>query len=221
MSKNDIVQKAVPYIRAPDIDLAKQTGELADLMQTAQTNNTEIEQILERLRIQAGETGAAELATHYRVLEGSHRDSARRFLVAAVIATAVTIVLAIILFATLSVDLKAQTGTQWAELTRSLAVRLFFLSLASFAIGFLIRNYRVNKHLEISNGQKRVALETYGLFASSLDAPEARDVVTAELVKAVFLSPDTGFLKADQARTIIENENASVLGALLSRMNRT
>src|SRR5205085_9429366 len=129
-----------------------------------------------------------------------------------------TVVLAAILFVTLKVDLKEHnTSTQWAELTRSLVARLFFLGLASYALAFTIRNYKVNRHLQVSNAQKRIALDTYGLFTEAVADAELRDVITAELVKAVFVAPDTGFLDTGSDKTVIESSDAATIVSLLAR----
>lgn len=77
-----------------------------------------------------------------------------------------------------------------------------------FVVGFLSRNYRVEKHLQIVNEQKRNALSTYSLFTQAASTGEVQNLITAEVVHAAFGSADTGYLNTDTARTIIEGQPA-------------
>jgi len=130
---------------------------------------------------------------------------------------AATVGLGIWLFSTLHVDLNARAGTEWAEFTRSLVVRLFFVGIATYALTFCVRGYRIGKHLQVVNEQKRNALDTYSLFTAAITSDTLRDVVTAELVKAVFASSDTGYLSETQDRTVVENQGSGILSLLLNR----
>jgi hypothetical protein len=123
---------------------------------------------------------------------------------------------AIPLFASLHVSLNLRGGTQWEQFVRDLVIRLFFLGILSYALAFCVRNYRVNKHLEVVNQQKTNALDTYPLLTEAAISDTARDLIAAELVRTVFEPGDTGYLGEDQERTVIDNQ-AGLLGAILNR----
>lgn len=154
---------------------------------------------------------------YYNTQSEGHWGEAKNFLIASMVLAAATVGLGIWLFSTLHVDLNARAGTEWAEFTRSLVVRLFFVGIATYALTFCVRGYRIGKHLQVVNEQKRNALDTYSLFTAAITSDTLRDVVTAELVKAVFASSDTGYLSETQDRTVVENQGSGILSLLLNR----
>jgi hypothetical protein len=87
-------------------------------------------------------------------------------------------------------------------------IRLVLLGIGSFLIALLARNYRVNKHLQVVNETKRNALNTFVLFSETAATDETRAVITAELVRAVFLPGDSGYLGEANEKTIIESAPA-------------
>jgi hypothetical protein len=92
-----------------------------------------------------------------------------------------------------------------------LVPRLLVLGLAAYALTFFSRNYRTARHQQVVNEHKRNALDTYGLFVSTVTETE-RDLITLELVKRVFENPDTGWVSSAGSETVIEAP--TVLGAL-------
>jgi hypothetical protein len=177
----------------------------------------QIEGLLDRLRQEAGEAGARNLSGYYKSQAETHEGSATWWLVAGAALLLMTVGLAVYLFATLRVDVKAaKTTTEWAEFLRSFVARLVVLGVLTYAVTFSFRTYRVNKHLQVANEEKRNALDTYGLFAAAATSEEARDVITAELVKAVFAPTETGYLNEPKDTTVIETQSA-LLGLLAKR----
>lgn len=204
-----LIRSDVVAVQAARLEASALTGELAQSLSDA-------EEILSRLRETSGREGAGQLSGHYREQAKNHADTGRNYLVATGVLAVVTIVGAAVMFDSLKVDLDAKdSATQWAELVRSIVVRLFFLGLAAWAINFAVRNYRTNMHLSVVNTQKRNALDTYLLFVGAVASENERDLVTAELVRAVFSTSDSGFLGVADDKTIIENQ--SMLGLLMSR----
>jgi len=217
-ARSGLLQQCAPFIRSADIDVAARSTSIMEALGRIRALEAEADKAVDKIRVASGTVGAAKLSAHYLAAENDHKKQAGRYLLAVVIVAVLTVVLAAILFVTLKVDLKEHnTSTQWAELTRSLVARLFFLGLASYALAFTIRNYKVNRHLQVSNAQKRIALDTYGLFTEAVADAELRDVITAELVKAVFVAPDTGFLDTGSDKTVIESSDAATIVSLLAR----
>jgi hypothetical protein len=199
-----------PHIQGEVIETGAKIAEADDLLTKARESELEADGLLTRVRRLAGEAGAGQLSSYYAQQAEAHSKRAKGFLVAAIVGVLFTTGLAVGLFATVKVDLRAQGSTQWAELVRSIVARIFFLGLTTYGVTFLVRNYRINMHLQVVNEQKRNALDTYGLFAEAATSAEARDIISAELVKAVFASAETGFLGDGQDRTIVEGQTGLV-----------
>jgi hypothetical protein len=102
------------------------------------------------------------------------------------------------------------TDVRWEEFLRNLIVRLVLLGLGSYIITLAARNYRVNMHLQVVNETKRNALNTFVLFSESVPE-ESRPLITAELVHAVFLPGDSGYLGESGEKTIVETPGVTAL----------
>lgn len=104
------------------------------------------------------------------------------------------------------------TSDDWQALVKDLTVRVFFLGIGAWVLAFLARTYRVTRHLETVNAQKQAALDTYPLFVEAVSSEQGRDIVTAELARAVLQGADSGFITADRERTVVESSPVSLLG---------
>lgn len=208
-----ILSNLKPQIRAENVELGGLVEEARSLIATAQMASRETDAMLAKVRALAGEVGAGKLSTYYQTQANGHRATARWYLIGAAASAAVLVVLAIILLPSISVPQDTPDNRVWLDFTRQLVVRLFLLGVVSYAVAFCVRAYRANTHLRVANEQKRNALDTYGLFVESVSTDEARDVVTAALVQAVFTQTETGFLDKAAEKTIFESQG-DILGAL-------
>lgn len=202
-------QEVRPQLRGDVEAVSRMIREADEARQEMIERRDEYNQLVDRLRLAAGQRGARNMSGYYSERAGTHRNQSITFFWSMVIALAATAALGLWLF----VWAGPSTGDGTAQVVRDLLVRLFFVGLATFAVAFAARNYRINKHLEIANDQKAAALDTYAMFAEAAD--EDRSIVTAALVHAVFESSDTGFLGEKQERTIVEGQSG--LMSLLMR----
>jgi hypothetical protein len=203
-----------PHLRGSVVDLTAKSADITTAAERARVAAEDAEKLLNRVRQVAGEAGATQMSSYYERQARDHSERARSFLLATAGALAVTIGLGIYVFVFEPIPLDIQAaGSQWEEFIRGLVVRVFFLGVAGYLLAFTARNYRISKHLQIANEEKRNALNTFILFRESVPEPEAQSIITAELVRAVFGPTATGFLSAEQEKTIIESQ-PSVLGAL-------
>jgi hypothetical protein len=198
-----------PFLRAKDVDAAAASTTLVDARHAAD----EIRQLLDRLRVQAGEVGAGKLSARYEGQATGHSSRAAAFLSATAIALALIAVLGIYLFVWNPLPTKTTASDHWEEFARGLVIRAFFLGLAAWVLAFLSRSYRVEKHLQVVNEQKQNALDTYALFTEAAAVPELQGIVTAELARTIFSLTETGYLTDEQVKTVIENQ-PSLLSAL-------
>lgn len=189
---------------------AKAETLLADIERTA----LKAEQLVNRGQTLNAEIAAGKLSSYYDTQAKNHRDASRNFLVAAGIAAVVVAVTAVILFATLDESKDAP----WSAYARDLGVRIFGLGLGLYIVSFLVRSYRANQHLLVVNEHKANALKTFLLFQASADeGGTTRDLITAELVKAVFAADETGFLDNAPDRTVVEGQSGLI--AMLAQRN--
>jgi hypothetical protein len=72
--------------------------------------------------------------------------------------------------------------------------RVFVAGLLAYALRFTLRYFSVNNHLQVVNESKRNALDTVPLLLASASDPATGDALLAEIVRALFLDPNTGFV---------------------------
>lgn len=210
------VQNVRPHLRGTETDISASKAQIEDALIKATDASTEIDELLNRLRRAAGEAGATELSSYYQRQSTNHETQAGRFLIGAVAAFVFTLALGIVLFvvAPISITSTSTVAVEWTQLTRSLIARLFFLGLSTYVLAFAVRNYRINRHLQTTNEEKRNALNTYPLFVAAAPTAETENIVTSAVATSVFGATDTGYLDGSNDRTIIEN--APGLTALLT-----
>lgn len=207
------VQQVRPSLH-PAVDIAGRAAEIEVARATSTEAAAEIEALLTQVRGAAGAAVAQSLSGYYAKSAHEYSKRAFRFLLA-LIASIVGLA-ALAIYAFLINPPPVHAGDNATEtFIRSLVIRLLFLGIAGTAVAFASRNYRVSKHLQVVNEAKQNALNTYGVFARSAPTVDAATIITAELVRAVFGLPDTGFLSSDNDKTIIDAQPA--LTSLLHR----
>jgi hypothetical protein len=207
------VQAVRPSVH-PATDIAGRAAEIEVARAASTGAAAEIEALLTQVRGAAGDAVAQSLSGYYARSAKGYSDRARQFLIAMIAAILALAGLAI--YAFLIAPPPVHAGDQTTEVfIRSLLIRLLFLGIAGTAVAFTTRNYRVSKHLQVVNEAKQNALNTYGVFARSAPTADAATIITAELVRAVFGLPDTGFLSSGGDTTVIEAQPA--LTSLLHR----
>lgn len=207
-----LTQNVRPQLRGAQI---KDTTERADLdanLRRARVGSREIERLLSKARAAAGEAGAGRMSSYYSGQADKFSGQARLFLLGVLASVVVLVVLGLFLFVFEPIPFdEATNGPQWEEFVGDLALRVFFLGIAGYALAFTARHYRIARHLAVANDQKRAALDTYPLLIEALPMPEeggqeVRNLVTAEAARAAFGPIDSGFLSEDRERTVIETQ---------------
>lgn len=210
-----------PLLRPPIESASKMLADLDSTRVALAAKEAELDMRLAELQkqqqavaTQSGTEASTDLARHYMDQAEAHKKVATlmlRFAIASGIALAGLI---LVTFAWL-----APGADSWTEFVRASTLRLLLLSVAAVALVFCLRNYRVNKHLEVLNKRRENALNTFGLFQGAVTSEDARNFVVQELVRAVFAHEDTGYVQAETERTVIESPSG-VLSALAAARGR-
>lgn len=194
-----------------------------------QVQRDEYQQLLLRLQQAAGESASGQLAHYYDDQAKRHRTASNWFGGAALLLAVAAAGVSVVWFADFDPNSAAKqtpgsivevssNGDLWRTFIHELLIRSVAIGIASYVLALLVRSYRVNQHLRSINEQKRNALHTYQLFASTAVSEAARDLVTAEVVRAVFSTSETGFLAETGDKTIVESTTPMGALNLLSRL---
>jgi hypothetical protein len=192
-----------PHLRGAEVDSSAVRGESQAALREAKKGAAQIEEIVREVRKLSGEAAGTQMSGHYGAQAGKHTTQAWVSLTAVVVCLIALLFVGLYLFVWNPPPV-GDGSARWGEFVRGIIVRLFFLGLIGYALAFAGRIYRASRHLEVVNEQKRSALNTYVLFTQAAPSAEVQNIVTAEIARAVFSIPDTGFLRADQERTVIE-----------------
>lgn len=219
--RDTVLTQLRPILRPP---IEQSTALLADLESmrvTLAATQADLESRVEELQKQqeaiataSGDQASGDLAKHYKTQAEQHQTSAKLLLQ---VATGSGVALAGLVLVTFA--WQPPSANDWTEFVRGSALRILLLSVATVALAFCLRNYRVNKHLEVLNRRRENALNTFGLFQGAVTSEDARNFVVQELVRAVFSHEDTGYVQADSERTIIES-STGMLSALAAARGR-
>lgn len=198
---------ARPQIRDRSLDVARLVVDLEGERANLRAALEEATELLTALRAKSGEVGAASLASHYESQAESYKSSARwslGFLVALTVgaATAGWWLLSAV-----------PESKDWPEVVPEVLARAALIGALSFGAAFSGKLYRSSTHLRAAYDLKANALKTFPLFSVSVDDPESRTLVLAELVRSVFSPTDTGLVATNSDTTVIESA-APLLNAL-------
>jgi hypothetical protein len=88
------------------------------------------------------------------------------------------------------------------EVAQRIGAKIIFVSVASFALVFTIRNYSTSRHNYIMNQHRAIALTTFRAFIQGASDAETKNSVLLAATKAVFSAQSTGYLRKSEAASI-------------------
>ncbi len=192
-------------------DLDARINEAADLQSAVRRLTEQSQGLVTTAATLAADMAAGNLSTYYSTQAENHRKAANRFLAGA---AAGVVALAVVAGVVLS-SIPNSDKDDLTDYLRHLSPRVFVLGLGLYALGVVVRAYRANAHLRVVNEHKANALKTFRLFQESAAEPGTRDLITAELVKAVFAADETGFIDSAPDRTVSDGQ-AGLLALIAS-----
>lgn len=182
---------------------ARMADEADTLLRKTREAVEESGKLLETATTLGAEMAAGNLSRYYDEQAARHTKLASKFLLAGAVWAAGLASGAVPLL----LSIEARSSDHWTGYLRDLSVRVFVVGLGLYVLGFLAKSYRANQHLRVVNEHKGNALKTFRLFQESVSGDSAaRDLITAELVKAVFAADETGFLDNTPDRTVVEGQ---------------
>jgi hypothetical protein len=201
--KDWFAQTVSPYLRLEEVDVSALHAEAAEAVRSTRALEAEAQGLLEKLRVASGSAGAAKVSTFYRDQAETHRTQATRFLAFGAVSLVLTAVASIGLF--VAYPPQAVDSSDWLLFTREALARLLIIGIPAYVAAFALRNYRVNKHLQVVNEQKRTALDTYPLFTESVSDEATRGLIAVELLRATVGLAETGYFTGHPDKTILES----------------
>lgn len=224
-ARDTIARTARPLLRSDTERLRASKGDLRNAVEAAQEYRKmadeaaeevrevarQVHEGLELLKSESVQRANSRISTYYHETANQHGKTASWYLGSAAVFATISGVLVWLLF---FVNEPKDDNLSSREIITALTGRSLLLILAGVGLTFCLRNYRTNKHLQVVNMTRYNALETASLYVEGVTSDNARDIVVAELVRAVFSQIDTGYMNTDRDQTVLETP-----GALIGLLN--
>jgi hypothetical protein len=202
------VSRVAPVLRSADVAGANALTEALAKRDEIIAAAEEARAALVTIREASGEKGTADLARYFEDQAKVHAIAADNALRAAVIAvTALLVAGAALVFIP---ELAIKPTSDWVEYARQLLPRLFLLGIIAYAVRFAVRNFTVNKHLQVSNEQRANILRTFPLMIASGQTEVQKDRMAVLLTQAAVSTIDSGYLKHPEDKGLDSSALAAV-----------
>lgn len=204
-----LVKNARPFGGKRDRSVSDVTRALEADRNRLQEVVAEAQAALETIRTLAADKGAASAAVLYEDRAAAERASASNARKGLAVAGLLFVVGVVLLF-----DVARPDTSDTAKALVGIAGRSLVLATVAFGVAFFARDYRAHRHLEIVNRFKANALRATPLLREGIATDEDREVIVAELVRAVFAVPDTGFVSNQSDSMTIETPLSALIGGM-------
>lgn len=167
--------------------------------------NSQINEILGRVRDAAAEQGVAREASHFKGLADEHDNAANRWR-----GYSVNAGIGLLLFASFSsfsyrIPWLAPLNT--IEAAQLITSKLVILGILSYGVVVCVRNFLSHKHNSVVNRHRQNALLTYTSFVDAAPSGASRDIVLTHAASSVFAPQETGYIRNEDppsAKSIME-----------------
>ncbi len=198
-----------PFIRRSDPEAA--AAALADVeakRKEIDAAAVEAKAALATIRGKAGEKAALSLAGYFGTQATKHEKAANLSLW--LTAGALTALLAAV--GAFSLVWPIGPTNDWINLAREGLPRLFVLGVFAYGVRFVVRNYTINKHLQVTNELRANILCTYPALVASMSDDDKKGRIAILLAQAAVTSTEGGYLHFPEDKGL---EAVAVLEGLL------
>ncbi|MDT7041385.1 hypothetical protein [Candidatus Nitronereus thalassa] len=177
-----------------------------------ETYKKDAEKALQAVKAQAAEAGVATNAQIFLTDSESHGNTGRKWLVATIIVSIITLLVAGKFFF-LSFDYKPEST---AIAIQYVVSKLILLSALSFSVFWCSRNYRSCKHNETLNKHRANALMTFRAFVEGSGDQQIKEAILLQAAQAAFVNRSTGYETQEKEMQTI-NPVVEILGKSVSK----
>ncbi len=165
---------------------------ISDALDRANTAATNIEEKDKIAAAALGDIGVSQHADKFAEVQGEHRDAANLWFWGSVVLILLTAAVAILLYWTIDIENSWDSPANVHKVVFKLAV----LTTLFYLISQSVKNYRINKHLEVVNRHRATALRTFRTFVENAgETDDVRHAVLIETTKTIFAPVSTGYVE--------------------------
>ncbi|MCK4592580.1 hypothetical protein KAT63_04050 [Candidatus Parcubacteria bacterium] len=146
----------------------------------------EINEVLNKTKQVAGETGVAEYSKYFGDEANEHKKEADKWFKAVIVMSALTIVWGIALF-------QIETGLSTGDAIQLSIAKFIVLSVLFYGLVLTTKNYNAHKHNHIVNKHRSNSLNSFESFVKSTKDPATQDAVLLQATQSIFSPQPTGY----------------------------
>tara|TARA_B100001964_G_scaffold245363_1_gene331872 strand:+ start:434 stop:1462 length:1029 start_codon:yes stop_codon:yes gene_type:complete len=170
----------------------------------------EAEKALQAVKKQAADAGVSVNAQIFLTDSGIHAKAAKKWLIATIIISSVTLAVAI---GFVCISFGYDPG-KTAIAIQYVVSKIILLSTLSFGIFWCVKNYKSSKHNETLNKHRANALSTFKTFVEGSGDVAIKDAILLHAAQAAFVNRPTGYESQEREAQSI-NPVVEILGKSL------
>src|SRR3989344_943965 len=200
--KKDVISHLHPLIvlvQLRQLDPAKYTSglqlmqaEVRDILKKLKDKDEEAEKTLKGIKDISASSGAEAYSHVFSSQATTHSKTARIWLYSSGLFFAVLILYLVYLLFN-----GVPSSESIAHAVREISLRVLFLVTIYFALSLSVKNYNVNKHLQVVNEHRQNSLKTFEAFLNAATNDDVRSSVLLQATKSIFDPGKTGYLQKD------------------------
>ena len=196
LSMRDGEQEALSdRIRTVSDEVVKTLQETTEFVQN---KKEEIDSVVQVVRAQSGEAGAAAFTEQFKVEAKSAKNRGTYWLIPAGFFLAAAFALSVLFMLGLFVGVPTSTAegepVNTIDVVYGIGGRVIGISVLLYAAVWSGKIALANMHLTSVNKHRAISLETLQAFQNAVDDPTARDAVVLEAARAVYENVPSGYI---------------------------
>lgn len=180
-------------------ETAKISKKVLEDINKIKRNAKESENIIKSMQTAAKTKGVGKFADIFMDQAKKNKKSAYAWLAVSVVSILSVGLFVSILFNGVSTTDMLETGN-----LHSLLSRVIVLSLLTYLVYNLFRNYNVNMHQHTLNKHRENSLRTFETFVESTENEKMKDAILLQATKTIFEAGDTGYILNKGNKSLIE-----------------
>ena len=197
----DVAAPFIAYTARNNIDLARFKQESQELLSDIEQKGTaiisETEQVLEKVRSAAQESGVAHHARHFKNEAEQHEKASAKWLTRVVVLAIATAFLAgVNIYLALNATKLGTSQTIQLAVAKVLLFSFFF-----GAVVWAARVYRSHRHNFVVNQHRQNALTSFETFAKAASDDQTKAAVLIEATRCIFSPQVSGYVEPSSADT--------------------
>ncbi|QQG37504.1 MAG: hypothetical protein HYS26_02595 [Candidatus Kaiserbacteria bacterium] len=174
------------------VGLQTMQGEVQSILKKLKEKDEEASKTLQKIKDVSASSGAEAYAHVFSSQATIHKNTAKWWLWAGVAFFAILVLYLIYLLAN-----GVPTSEDLVHAIRDISLRVLFLIAIYFALTQSIKNYNVNKHLQVVNEHRQNSLKTFEAFLNAAATDDVKSAVLLQATKSIFDPGKTGYLQKE------------------------